>query len=152
MSVVKWSPFKELEEMRREMERLFDEFFAPPRRRRRWWPVAEEGVLVPTVDMYDRKGEIVVRAELPGVKKEDIELTITKDTLTIKAEVKRTEEVAEEDYYVRERSFGTFSRTLALPVEVDSERAKASFKDGVLEVLLPKREEARPKEIKVEIG
>jgi len=138
--------------MRREMERLFDEFFAPPRRRRRWWPVAEEGVLVPTVDMYDRKGEIVVRAELPGVKKEDIELTITKDTLTIKAEVKRTEEVAEEDYYVRERSFGTFSRTLALPVEVDSERAKASFKDGVLEVLLPKREEARPKEIKVEIG
>jgi len=151
MSIVKWSPLKELEEMRKDMDRLFEDFFAPVTRRRRWLK-PEVGVVVPNIEMYDRKNEIVLKAELPGVHKEDIDLTITKDSLTLKGEVKKEEEVKEEDYYACERSYGSFTRTIALPVEVDSEKAKASFKNGVLEIVLPKREEAKPKEIKIEVS
>ena len=149
MSIVKWSPLKELEEMRRDMDRLFEEFFAPSRRRR--WGKPEAGLIVPNIEMYDRKNEIVVKAELPGVAKEDIDLSITKDSLTLKGEVKKEEEVKDENYYSCERSYGSFTRTIALPVDVDNEKAKASFKNGVLEIVLPKKEEAKPKEIKIEV-
>jgi HSP20 family protein len=152
MSIVKWSPIKELEEMRKDMDRLFEEFFSPITRRRRGWLKPEMGVIVPNIEMYDRKNEIVVKAELPGVAKEDIDLTITKDSLTLKGETKKEEEVKEEDYYACERSYGSFTRTIALPVEVDSEKAKAAFKNGVLEIVLPKKEEAKPKEIKIEVS
>lgn len=152
MSIVKWSPLKELEEMRKDMDRLFEEFFVPVPRRRRGWIKPEAGVVVPNIEMYDRKNEIVLKAELPGVNKEDIDLTITKDSITVKGEVKREEEVKEEDYYSCERSYGSFTRTIALPVEVDSEKAKASIKNGVLEIILPKKEEARAKEIKIEVS
>jgi HSP20 family protein len=151
MSIVKWSPLKELEEMRKDMDRLFEDFFSPITRRRRWLK-PEVGVVVPNIEMYDRKNEIVIKAELPGITKEDIDLTITKDSLTLKGEMKKEEEVKEEDYYACERSYGSFTRTIALPVEVNSEKAKASFKNGVLEVVLPKKEEAKPKEIKIEVS
>lgn len=152
MSIVKWSPLKELEDMRKDMDRLFEEFFSPITRRQRGWLKPEMGVIVPNIEMYDRKNEIVVKAELPGVAKEDIDLTITKDSLTLKGETKKEEEIKEENYYAAEISYGSFTRTIALPAEVDSEKAKASFKNGVLEVVLPKREEAKPKEIKIEVS
>lgn len=151
MSIVKWSPLKELEEMRKDMDRLFEDFFAPVARRRRWLK-PELGVIVPNIALYDRKNEIVLKAELPGINKEDIDLTITKDSLTLKGEIKKEEEVKEEDYYACEMSYGSFTRTIALPVEVDSVKAKASFKNGILEVVLPKKEEAKPKEIKIEVS
>ncbi len=152
MSIVKWSPLKELEEMRKDMDRLFDEFFSPVTRRRRGWLKPEMGVIVPNIEMYDRKNEIVLKAELPGVDKENIDLTITKDSITLRGEVKKEEEIKEEDYYASERSYGSFTRTIALPAEVDSEKSKASFKNGVLEIVLPKREEAKHKEIKIEVS
>lgn len=144
---------KEIEEMRKDMDRLFEEFFEPSRRRRRWWPKpAEAGTIVPSIDMYDRKNEIVLKAELPGVEKDAIDLTITNDAITLRGEVKKDEEAQIENYYVAERCYGSFSRTVALPVEVDSEKAKASFSQGVLEIVIPKKEEARPKEIKIEVS
>lgn len=153
MSIVKWSPIRELEDMRRDMERLFDSFFEPSRRHRRLWPKpSEAGIIVPNIDMYDRKSEIVLKAELPGVEKDGIDLTITKDSITLKGEVKKEEEIKEEDYYSCERSYGSFTRTIALPVEVDSEKATATFKNGVLEVVLPKKEELKPKEIKIGVS
>jgi HSP20 family protein len=151
MSIVKWSPLKELEDMRKDMDRLFEDFFAPVARRRRWLKPGVS-VVVPNIEMYDRKNEIALKAELPGVNKEDIDLTITKDSITLKGEVKKDEEVKEEDYYACERSYGSFTRTIALPVEVDSEKVKASFKNGVLEIVLPKKEESKPKEIKIEVS
>lgn len=154
MSIVKWSPLKELEDMRRDMDRLFEEFFVPGQRGRRGWPVAQGGggVIVPAIEMYDRGDEIVVRAEVPGITREDIDLTITEDTLTLKGEVRKEEEVKEEGYYTREIHYGSFARTISLPVAIHSEKVKASFKDGVLEILLPKKEEARHKEIKIEVS
>ena len=95
MSVIKWGPLKELEEMRRDMDRLFDEIFSPQHRRRRTWGENPETVppeslhIVPNVEIYDRTNEIVFRAELPGVKKEDIDLSIAKDSLTLKGELKK---------------------------------------------------------------
>ncbi len=151
MSVVNWGSLKELEEMRRDMDRLFDEIFSPLQRRRRTWgEKPETGSIVPNVEIYDRTNEIVFRAQLPGVKKEDIDLSIAKDSLTLKGEVKKEEE-AGTAYYVNEISYGSFARTVELPVEVESEKAKATFKDGILELVLPKREEAKPKEIKIEV-
>lgn len=154
MTLVRWAPAKEIESMRRDMERIFNGFFDPfPARRQVRWPaIAERGVNVPGIEMYDRKGEIVARVELPGVDKKDIDLKIDKDTLTIKGESKKGEEVKEEDYYLSELTYGSFSRTIGLPAEVDSEKAKATFKDGILEIVMPKREEAKAKEIKIEVS
>lgn len=152
MSAARWSPVKELEDVRRDMERVFEEIFEPARRRR-WWPQPQEGrAIVPGVDVFDRKAEIVVRAELPGAVREDINLTIEKNTLTLKGEIKKDGEVPDESYYLRERPYGPFSRTVNLPVEINPENVTASFRDGVLTIVLPKKEEARPKEIKVNIG
>ena len=149
MAIDKWSPLKELEDMRRDMDRLFDEF-TKPARRRRIWPKSE-GLVIPSIDLYDRKTDIVVKIELPGVRREDIDLTITKDTLTLKGEIKKDDDVQEEDYSISERIFGSFSRTIALPFEVESEKAQATMNNGVLEIVIPKQEEARPKEIKIEV-
>lgn len=144
---------KELEDMRRDMERLFEEVLEPARRRRHWWPKSSErGVVVPNIDMYDRKTEIVVRAELPGAERDKIDLTITRDAITIKGEIKKDEGIKDEDYYAREISYGNFARSVTLPSEVKSEKTKATFKEGILEIVLPKKEEAKPKEIKVEVS
>jgi len=149
MSIGKWSPLKELEDMRKDMDRLFDEF-TKPSRRRRIWPKSE-GLVNPSMDLYNRENDIVVRIELPGVKREDIDLTITKDTLIVKGEVKREEEVKEEDYFISERTYGNFSRTVQLPFDVENEKAQASMNNGVLEIVIPKREEAKPREIRIEV-
>jgi len=152
MPLVKWSPMKELETLRRDMERLFEDVLEPFGRRR-WWlrRLSQRDVIVPNVEMYDRGNEIVVKAELPGVEKDDIDLTITKDSLTIKGETKKEEEVKEEDYYCSECTYGSFHRTLSLPVEIDAAKATASFKNGILKITLPKLEEAKAKEVKVKI-
>ena len=153
MSLVKWGPLKELEEMRREMDRLFDDFFSPGHRRRRIWEEKPmTGLIVPNIEIYNRPNEIIFRAELPGIKKEDIDLSITEDSLTLKGELKKEEEFKDETSYISEISYGNLARTVTLPVEVYSEKAKATFKNGILEVILPKREEAKPKEIKIEVS
>ncbi len=154
MPIIKWSPMKDLQEMRKDMDRLFSDFFDPlPRQWRRWWPRSiESGVIVPNIDMYDRKNEVVLEAELPGVDKNDIDVSVTEDTLTLRGEIKRDEDVKDQDYYTFERSYGSFNRSISLPSVVDTEKAKASFKNGVLEIVLPKKEEAKPKEIKLDIA
>jgi len=154
MTLIKWSPMRELENIRRDMERLVDEFIEPfPRRSLVRWPrLTESGALVPNVELINRDSEFLVRVELPGMDKKDIDLTITDDTLTIKGEARRSEEFKDEDYYLSEISYGRFARTITVPAEVDSDRAKARFQNGILEVTLPKKKEAKPKEIKVEVA
>ncbi len=115
------------------------------------WPVPMISLKAPSLDVFEEKDELVVKADLPGMNKEEIEVTVTGDVVTIKGEKKKEEEVKEKDYYRRERSYGSFVRSVQLPCEVKSEQIKANFKDGVLEVRMPKTEEAKKKSIAVKI-
>lgn len=156
MSIEKWRPFKELEMIQKEMDHLWDELF--PRTRRlfrggpRLRPIQEEGIAIPAVDIIDKKDALQVKIELPGVEKDQIDLSVDEDSLVIKGEIKKEEEIKEEDYYHCERSYQRFARTIALPTKVDASKIKATFKDGVLEVNLPKAEEVKRKKIKVDVG
>lgn len=153
-AVTPWRPFADLPRWERDMERMMDEFFG--RRLRPWWPSlwSRGGDLefsAPAVDVYEEKDDIVVKAELPGMEKNDVEVNISESALTLKGEKKKEHKVEEKDYYRSERSYGAFLRTVELPKEVQADKVKASFKNGVLEVRLPKTEEAKKKEIKVKI-
>jgi HSP20 family protein len=139
----------------REIERLFDEF---PRLRRPffrdWEPfrVARElRIQPPTVDMYEEKGDVVVKAELPGMNKDEVEVTLSDSHLTIKGEKRKEEKVEEKNYYRCEREYGSFLRTIQLPSEVKAEGVKATFKDGVLQVRMPKSEQAKKKQVQVRV-
>ena len=104
------------------------------------------------MDVVDSKDGILLKVEIPGVKQEDISISVEENTLTVKGERKQESQVNEEGYSRFERSYGAFQRSVLLPPTVDADRVKATYKDGVLEVQLPKKEEAKPKTIKVEIG
>jgi HSP20 family protein len=132
------------------MEDIFEEFFRRPFRSR--LPrLFEEGEPTPSVDIYEEGDNIIMKSEMPGMSKEDVEVNLTDDTITISGTKKKEEKVEKKDYYHLERSFGSFKRSFALPSEVQSDKAKASFKDGVLEVTIPKSEEAKKKEKKLKI-
>jgi HSP20 family protein len=138
----------------RDMDRMMEDFFG--RRTRHWWPERwfrgdELERRVPLVDVFEDKDEIVVKAEIPGMDKDNIEVNLTDHTLTIKGEKKKEEEIKEENYYRAERSYGSFIRTVELPAEVHTDKVKANFKNGVLEVRMPKTEAAKAKEIKVKV-
>lgn len=145
-ALTRWDPFAELRDLQREMDRLFDSFFGRARTE-----IAETG-WSPLVDLYETKDNLVVKAELPGVKPEEVEVSIVGDTLTLKGERKEEKEAREEGYYHRELTYGAFHRSLTLPQTVDPGKVKATFKNGILEIVLPKKEEAKPKAIKVEVA
>lgn len=130
-------PFRDLMSLREAMDQLFEESIVRSR----------TGALA--VDMYETDEAVVVKTAIPGVDPEDIDIGITGDTLTIKGEVKKEEDVEEENYVCRERCYGAFSRALTVPVSVEADQAKAEFEDGVLTLTLPKAEELKPKAIKV---
>lgn len=153
-AVVPWRPFSEMARWEQQMERLFDDLFTRrlrPMWDERWWPGKSATVSIPAVDLYEDQDAIVVKVELPGMEKNDIEVNVSDSFLTIKGEKKREKEIKEENYYRAERSYGSFSRTLELPKGVQAEKAQASFKEGVLEVRLPKTEEAKKKQIKLKV-
>lgn len=136
----------------RDLDRWLDDF----RHRLPWlrlWesPSAGVGLKVPALDVYEKGNEVVVRAELPGMTRDDVEVNLTDTTITVKGEKRQEEEVRDEEYYRCERSFGSFARTVDLPAEVKTERATATFKNGVLEVRLPKSAAAKPKAVKVDV-
>ena len=135
------------------MERMFDEFLGRGWLRpfRREWPAFPElDISAPKIDVIDRDAEVVVRAEVPAVKKEDLEVSVSGNLLTIKGETRHEEKEEKGDYYRCEISSGAFSRMVTLPAEVDESKAKASLKDGVLELTLPKLEQAKRRTIKVD--
>jgi HSP20 family protein len=134
-------------------DRVFDEFlgrgWVRPFRRD-WLAFPEFEITMPKVDVIDRDEEVVVRAEVPSVKREDIEISISGNMVTIKGETKKEEKEEKGDYYRAEISRGSFSRMVSLPADVDESKAKASLKDGVLELTLPKIEKAKRRTIKVD--
>jgi HSP20 family protein len=129
--------------LRDAMDRLFEDSFVRP------WSIRSDGVVGLPLDMYQTADDVVVKATLPGVKPEEVDISISGDTLTIKGEHKEEQEVKEQDYFHKERRYGAFSRSVALPVQVKSDKAEAIFENGILTLTLPKAEEVKPKQIKV---
>ncbi len=145
MSLTRWDPYREMLSLREAMDRLFEGSLVPSARgreqRTRPVPIA--------VDMVETDDALVVKSNLPGLKPEDVDITIRENTLTIKGEFEVDEETEGEDVHIRERRYGAFQRSVALPKYVQPEDAEASFEDGVLKITLPRAEEEKPKRIEV---
>lgn len=142
--LIRWDPFREMTSLRDAMERLVEESFVRPSR---FWIDSGRGDL--PIDMYQTANDVVVKASLPGFKPEEVDISITGDTLTIKGEHTEEKEAKDEDYFYKERRYGSFSRSLPIPAQIKSDKAEAVFEDGVLTLTLPKAEEVKPKQIKV---
>lgn len=154
-SAVLPTTFETMSRLEQDMDRMFHEFWRRPFLslwdHEHSWPGRMLSLQMPAMDLYEEKDEVVVKAELPGISKEDLDVTLTESTLTLKGEKKKEEEVKEKNFYRSERSSGSFVRTIDLPSEVKTDQAKASFKNGVLEIRLPKTEDAKRKVTKVKI-
>jgi len=146
MELMRWNPMRDVFGFGHRMNHLFDDVFRPVAR--------EDGRLsmwngYPTVDIYDNDENIVITAELPGINKTDIVIDVKDRVLTLKGERSFDNEVKEEKYYCRERTFGKFQRAFRLPADVDPEKINADYKDGILKIDIPKPEEQKPKKITV---
>ena len=142
------NPFKDTEKARSEMDRLVDTFlFGVPQKRDFW----EEIEWLPAVDVAETKNEMVVNVEIPGMDPKQIDISLSEGTLTVKGEKKQETEEKEENYRLIERRYGTFTRSVLLPQEVESDKISASYKNGVLTVVFPKSKEAKKKEIKIKV-
>lgn len=142
-NLIRWEPAREMMTLREAMERLFDDAFTRP------LSIAGNGWAVPAVDMYQTDNEVVVKAALPGMKADDVQLNVTGEVLTIKGEIKQKDELKEKAYHLREQRWGSFERSVILPTEVVADKAKADFENGILTITLPKAEEAKPKSISI---
>lgn len=143
-----WDPFREMRSLQERMSRLFESSFGRPSH--------AEGLLTdgwfPAVDIHEDGNNIYLKAEIPGVRKDDLNISLDNNILTIKGEKKQESEVNEENYHRMERYYGSFSRSFTLPASVDSAKVAAVYKDGILTLTLPKKEEAKPKKIDVKVS
>jgi HSP20 family protein len=145
MDLVQWRPFREVSRLRNEMDRLWDDYFGSGRRA--FQPLEE--AWMPAVDVAETADKITIKAEIPGMEAKDIEISMVGDTLSIKGEKKSEREEKDENYHMVERTYGSFNRTMKLPAPVDPDKVEASYKNGVLTVALPKKEEVKPKAIEI---
>ena len=143
--LVRWEPFRDLASLRGVMDRLFEESFVQPRVR----VLAPRGIGALAVDMYETDDSVIIKSAIPGIAAQDLDISITGDTLTIKGETKAEKEIKEENYICREHRYGAFSRSLAIPVQIKAGEAEAAFENGILTLTLPKAEEIKPKTIQV---
>jgi HSP20 family protein len=142
-SIIRWEPAREMMTLREAMDRLFDDAFTRP------LSLNNGNWSVPAVDMYQTDNEVVVKAALPGIKADEVQINVTGELLTLKGETKQEEEKKEKAYHIREQRWGTFERSIALPTQVVADKAKAEFENGVLTITLPKAEEVKPKTINI---
>ena len=152
MTLVRWDPFREFAQIQGRLNRVFTDAYS------RGSLTTDEGLMttgswVPPVDIYQNgDNELVIKAELPDMTREDIDITVDNGTLTIKGEKKLSSEVREDQFHRVERRYGTFSRSFSMPQTVDASKVTAEYKNGVLTVRLPLREEAKPRQIKVDVA
>jgi HSP20 family protein len=147
MPVVHWRPLDDFQNLRKEMDKRFNRFY-------RSMAEDSEGVCecYPMVDIEETKDDFVIYAELPGVSKDDVKINLADDTLTLSGEIKEPEKKDERKFHRIERSYGKFQRSFYVPMHIQSDKVKASFKDGILTVKLPKKEEVKPKEISISVS
>ena len=145
-NLTRWEPAREMMTLREAMDRLFDDAFTRP------FSIVRDGGSTwssPAVDMYQTDNEIVVKAALPGIKADEVQINVTGDILTLKGEMKQEEEKKDKSWHIREHRWGAFERSVQLPTSVISDRARADFDNGILTITLPKSEEVKPKSITV---
>jgi HSP20 family protein len=141
-NLTRWEPMREMMTLREAMDRLFDDAFTRP------FGSSSDGT-APAIDLYQTNDSVVVKAALPGLKADEVQLMVSGDVLTIKGEYHQNDDVKEATYHLREQRYGSFERSVMLPTEVQSEKAKAEFENGILTVSIPKAEQARPKTITI---
>jgi HSP20 family protein len=153
MAMDRWRQFAvtqdPVRDIQSEVNRLFDSFFGRPLMFA--GTAGTERVWAPVADLYETKDDLVVSLELPGVREKDVMVSITGDLVTVRGERKFDREIKNESYHRLERAFGKFERNLQLPMPVQADKVKATYRDGMLEIKLPKVEEVKPKEIKIDI-
>ena len=142
-NLTRWEPVREMMTLREAMDRLFDDAFTRPLSIRDGWSS------LPAIDMYQTDDEIVVKAVLPGMKADEVQINVTRDLLTLRGEMKHEEEKKDKAWHIREHRYGQFERSIPLPTQVMADRAKAEFENGILTITLPKAEEVKPRTITV---
>ncbi len=144
-NLIRWEPMSEMVTLRDAMDRLFSEAFTRP------WGLADggRGSGMPAIDMYQTDDDIIVKVAVPGMKPEDVQISVTGDMLSIKGETREQSDTKEKAYHIREQRWGSFERAITLPTSVKSEKAQAEFENGILTVTLPKAEDVKPKMITV---
>ncbi|MBN1574306.1 MAG: Hsp20/alpha crystallin family protein [Deltaproteobacteria bacterium] len=147
MALIRWDPFRDLLSLQDRMNRLFEESMT---RNKVFEEALTTGVWSPVVDIYETDTSVILKAELPGMTKDDIIIEINENNLILKGERKFQKDIKEENYHRIERSYGTFSRSFTLPDTVDKDKVSASFKEGILEITIPKIEGAKPKQIEIQ--
>jgi len=152
MAIVRWEPFRDLVGIQDRMNRIFDEAFRGAGRSGAEEDWALGGNWAPPVDIYEHEGNLVLKAELPGIDPKQVDVRVENNVLTLQGERRFESEVKREHYHRVERAYGSFSRSFTLPNVVDTANIKAEFKDGLLRVTLPKREEAKPKQIQIAVS
>ena len=143
-NLTRWEPVREMMTLREAMDRLFDDAFTRPLSVRDGWSMSS-----PAIDMYQTDNEVVVKASIPGIKTEEVQINITGDVLTLKGEVSQDEERKDRAWHIREHRFGPFERSVALPTAVKSDKAEAVFENGILTITLPKADEVKPRTINI---
>lgn len=146
MAIVRYNPFRDLRAMQEQMNHLLDMAWS-----RDSGEELREGVWHPPVDIFETEDAVIIKAELPGIEQKDIEVKIEDGTLVLRGERKHDEEIKKENYHRVERYYGPFQRSFALPNAIDQEKVKATCEKGVLTIVLPRREEKKPKQINVEV-
>ena len=146
MAITRWDPFRDLSLLQDRMNRLFDDAG------RGWRPEEPSATTTwsPAVDIFETENEIMVQAELPGVDRKDLTLNLENNVLTLKGERRFEKETKQENYDRIERSYGAFSRAFSIPAIVDEEKIRADYKEGILKIALPKKEQVKPKQIKID--
>jgi HSP20 family protein len=145
MAIIRWDPFRDMVTLRERMNRAFEDVFAGRGEDKELTPSA----WAPAVDIYETENELVLTAEVPGIAEKDIEIRIEDNTLQLKGERKFEKETKEENYHRIERSYGSFYRAFTLPNSIDPESIKAEHEKGVLRITMPKRQELKPRTVKI---
>jgi HSP20 family protein len=148
MAITRWRPFRDLISIQDEMNGLFDDFFGRPFTRREW----TEEAWSPSVDVSETKDNITINAEIPGMSKEDVKVSVQDNVLTLSGERKQEKEEKNANDHRIERNYGSFRRSFTLSTPVQPDKVKATYKDGILKITFPKTEEVKPKEIPINVG
>ena len=141
-NLIRWEPVREMMTLREAMDQLFNDAFTRP-------VSMSGGSVIPAIDVYQNNDAVVVKAALPGLKAEDVQISVTADVLTLRGEFKQENEQKETTYHIREQRFGSFERSIMLPSDVQTDKAKADFENGILTITLPKAESVKPKTITI---